>query len=123
MFHFIHILILLSLANCTNGNVKKMNSTEIVKVDDTIKIHKIVENGTFKQLKLVKTIQSKVISPKDTLSVYEPAINSPKSVIFSKDGSKFYVNSLEGCVTIVFDSKSLKKLKEICKSRKLKGTL
>ena len=65
------------------------------------------------KLKLVKIIQSKVMSPKEPLSVYEPAINSPKSVIYSKDGSKFYVNSLEGYVTIVFDSKSLKKLKEI----------
>jgi DNA-binding beta-propeller fold protein YncE len=82
-------------------------------VEDSIKNIAIVENGTFKELKLVKIIQSKVMSPKDPLSVYEPAINSPKSVIYSKDGSKFYVNSLEGCVTIVFDSKSLKKLKEI----------
>jgi DNA-binding beta-propeller fold protein YncE len=47
------------------------------------------------------------------LSVYEPAINSPKSATYSKDGSKFYINSLEGYTTIVFDSKSLKKLKEI----------
>jgi DNA-binding beta-propeller fold protein YncE len=113
MVHFINISIALSFAACTNGSIKNLNLTEHVKVVDSIKITKIAENGTFKELKLIKTIQSNVISPKDPLSVYEPAINSPKSVIYSKDGSKFYVNSLEGCVTIVFDSKSLKKLKEI----------
>lgn len=113
MFHFINISIILCFTTCTDGSVKKLNSTEFVKVEDSIKITKIVEKGPFKELKLVKIIQSKVMSPKDPLSVYEPAINSPKSVIYSKDGSKFYVNSLEGYVTIVFDSKSLKKLKEI----------
>lgn len=37
-------------------------------------------------------------------------IFSPKSVIFSKDGSKFYVNSLEGKKTVVFDAATLKKI-------------
>jgi DNA-binding beta-propeller fold protein YncE len=67
----------------------------------------------FQKLELVRVIQSKVLKPKDSKSVYESAINSPKSAIFSKDGSKFYVNSLEGCVTAVFDSKTLKKIKTI----------
>jgi DNA-binding beta-propeller fold protein YncE len=113
MLFFIYFSIILCFTACSNGNTKNSKSTEYVHVEDSIKNIKILENGTFKELKLVKIIQSKVMSPKDPLSVYEPAINSPKSVIYSKDGSKFYVNSLEGYATIVFDSKSLKKLKEI----------
>lgn len=113
MLFFIYFSIILCFTACSNGNAKNLKSTEYVQVEDSIKNTEIVGNGTFKELKLVKIIQSKVMSPKDPLSVYEPAINSPKSVIYSKDGSKFYVNSLEGYVTIVFDSKSLKKLKEI----------
>jgi DNA-binding beta-propeller fold protein YncE len=113
MLFFIYFSLILCFTACSNGNTTNSKSTEYVQVEDSIKNTEIVENGTFKELKLVKIIQSKVMSPKDPLSVYEPAINSPKSVIYSKDGSKFYVNSLEGYVTIVFDSKSLKKLKEI----------
>ena len=113
MLFFIYFSIILCFTTCSNGNTMNSKSTEYVQVEDSIKNTEIVENGTFKELKLLKIIQSKVMSPKDPLSVYEPAINSPKSVIYSKDGSKFYVNSLEGYVTIVFDSKSLKKLKEI----------
>ena len=104
---------MLCFTACSNGNATNSKSKEYVQVKDSIKNTEIVESGTFKELKLVKIIQSKVMSPRDPLSVYEPAIYSPKSVIYSKDGSKFYVNSLEGYVTIVFDSKSLKKLKEI----------
>lgn len=44
---------------------------------------------------------------------YDPDIYSPKSVVFSKDGSKFYVNSLEGCKTVVYDSRTYEKLKVI----------
>lgn len=40
-------------------------------------------------------------------------INSPKSVIFSPDGSRFYINSLEGMKTVVFDAASLKELGSI----------
>lgn len=39
----------------------------------------------------------------------DPDIFSPKSAIFSADGSKFYVNSLEGKKTVIFDSASLQK--------------
>ena len=40
-------------------------------------------------------------------------INSPKSVNFHPDGSKYYVNSLEGCATVVYDRKTGRKLKVI----------
>lgn len=44
---------------------------------------------------------------------YDPDIYAPKSVVFSKDGKKFYVNSLEGCKTVVYDSRTHEKLKVI----------
>lgn len=44
---------------------------------------------------------------------YDADIYSPKSVTFSKDGSKIYVNSLEGCKTVVYDADSHTKLKVI----------
>ncbi|MEE1092483.1 MAG: hypothetical protein UHZ01_05315, partial [Prevotella sp.] len=40
-------------------------------------------------------------------------IYSPKSVNIHPDGSKFYVNSLEGCVTVVYDMQTRNKLKTI----------
>ncbi len=44
---------------------------------------------------------------------YDEDINSPKSATFSRDGKKIYVNSLEGCATVVYDAATLKKLKVI----------
>ena len=40
-------------------------------------------------------------------------INSPKSVNITHDGKKFYVNSLEGCATVVYDMATGKRLKVI----------
>ena len=37
-------------------------------------------------------------------------INSPKSINIHPDGSKYYVNSLEGCTTISYDFKTNRKL-------------
>lgn len=111
--HHFFILLLL-LASCSNGNTQNNQTKDgNNSPQDTLKKAGILETGRFKSLKLVKIIQSKVMSPKDSISVYEPAINSPKSITYSLDGSKFYVNSLEGYTTVVFDSKTLNKLKEI----------
>lgn len=44
---------------------------------------------------------------------YTPSINSPKSVNIAPDGSKFYVNSLEGATTVVFDAATGTELKTI----------
>lgn len=44
---------------------------------------------------------------------YDPDIYSPKSVTYSKDGKKIYVNSLEGCKTVVYDAQTREKLKVI----------
>lgn len=38
---------------------------------------------------------------------------SPKSVNFHPDGTKYYVNSLEGCATVVYDRETNRKLKVI----------
>ena len=40
-------------------------------------------------------------------------IDSPKSVNFSPDGKKYYINSLEGCCTVVYDAVTHRKLKVI----------
>lgn len=41
---------------------------------------------------------------------WDTDIMSPKSVTFSADGTKFYVNSLEGCKTVSYRLSTLKKL-------------
>lgn len=43
-------------------------------------------------------------------SIRGPNINSPKSVVFSPDGTKFYINSLEGMKTVILDAETLKEL-------------
>lgn len=104
---------LFTISGCTNGNAAESSSgaSSAEKTETTSK--EPSESLIFKELRLARVIQNKVMKPKDSLSVFEPAINSPKSVIYSKDGSKFYINSLEGGVTAVFDTKSFRKLKEI----------
>lgn len=46
-------------------------------------------------------------------ATHDEAINSPKSVNFHPDGTRFYVNSLEGCKTVVYDARTLERLKVI----------
>lgn len=41
---------------------------------------------------------------------FDTDIHSPKSATFSRDGSRFYVNSLEGCRTAVYDAATLEKI-------------
>jgi DNA-binding beta-propeller fold protein YncE len=95
-------------ATAEKGNPASVKENAVLNSSDSARDHSI-----FKELKLVKVIQSKTSSPKDERWVFESAINSPKSITYSHDGKKFYVNSLEGYTTIVFDSKTLKKRKEI----------
>ena len=45
--------------------------------------------------------------------IQDAEISSPKSVRFSKDGSKIYINSLEGGITVVYSWPQLKKMKSI----------
>ena len=58
-----------------------------------------IENKKYDSLQLVKTIQSNSISNLNKTTFYDSSIRSPKSVIFSLDGAKFYINSLEGFKT------------------------
>ena len=46
-------------------------------------------------------------------NTFDPDIYSPKSVHIHPNGSKYYVNSLEGCTTISYDFTTHKKLKVI----------
>lgn len=60
-----------------------------------------------------KRVQSFLKSTKSANDIYDSAINSPKSAAFSEDGTKFYVNSLEGMQTVVYAWPSLERLKVI----------
>jgi DNA-binding beta-propeller fold protein YncE len=71
------------------------------------------EGASAVKMKLVARTQS--FNSDDLLKHdhYDQAINSPKSVIFSSDGMKYYVNSLEGYTTHVFETQTHKKLSDI----------
>jgi len=97
---------------CSQSNKQEQQQTAQTP-SDTLGKAPVVSNGKFKALVLKRVIESKVQFPKDSNWFYEPAINSPKSAIYSQDGSKFYINSLEGYTTAVFDAKTLEKTKEI----------
>lgn len=49
-------------------------------------------------------------APREYIDTY---INSPKSANIHPDGTKYYVNSLEGCATVVYDMKTHQQLKVI----------
>ena len=67
------------------------------------------ENGQIK-LQLV----NKHINYKGCPAEYrDPYIQSPKSANIHPDGTKYYVNSLEGCATVVYDMKTHQRLKVI----------
>ena len=60
------------------------------------------------------TIVNKHLNYKNCPQEYrDPYIQSPKSANIHPDGTKYYVNSLEGCATVVYDMKSHKRLKVI----------
>jgi DNA-binding beta-propeller fold protein YncE len=60
-------------------------------------------------LELVARFQHYDPAPADPADVFDAHVFSPKSVIFSPDGAKAYVNALEGEVTIVYDARALRK--------------
>ncbi|NBU47706.1 MAG: hypothetical protein EBS34_09760, partial [Flavobacteriales bacterium] len=64
-------------------------------------------------LELIARKQSyaqRTVNDNDT---YESVINSPKSVVFTENGAKFYIHSLEGHETGVFDASTFQKIKVI----------
>lgn len=64
-------------------------------------------------LELINRYQHYKSKTKNENDSYDSAINSPKSVNYSMDGKKFYVQSLEGYTTAVYDAKTKKKIKVI----------
>jgi DNA-binding beta-propeller fold protein YncE len=64
-------------------------------------------------LELVRRFQHYNPAPEDPADIYDENVFSPKSVIFSADGAKAYVNALEGDATLVYDTRALKKRKVI----------
>jgi DNA-binding beta-propeller fold protein YncE len=64
-------------------------------------------------LELINRYQHYKSKTKNENDSYDSAINSPKSVNYSMDGKKFYVQSLEGYTTAVYDVKTKKKIKTI----------
>jgi len=105
------------LTSCFSKDVSLVNNVSnidtILVSQSQINTTNLIAKDSFVSLQVKKIIQSKVLNPKTETSVYEPAINSPKSVTYTKEGKKFYINSLEGYTTVVFDAISLQKLKEI----------
>ena len=68
----------------------------------------------FKSLRLVRTIQAFNAGLRnDSIHVYDTNIDSPKSAMFTKDGKKFYIQSLEGYERVVYDGQTFDKIKVI----------
>src|SRR5690242_2401102 len=57
-------------------------------------------------MELYARFQHKVAAPKNANDKYDVNINSPKSVNYLPEKGKFYVQSLEGNETVVYDLKS-----------------
>ncbi len=66
--------------------------------------------GALPELRLIARFQRYNPKPVDAADVYDKDIDSPKSVRISSDGSKAYVNSLEGARTVIYDARTLTKL-------------
>ena len=64
-------------------------------------------------LTLTNRIQHYNRTPKDSKDKFDTAINSPKSVNILFEKSKYYVNSLEGFETVVYDLNTHEQLKVI----------
>lgn len=65
------------------------------------------------QLELVARKQHYKQTPENIADVFDRSISSPKSAVFTPDGSKFYVHSLEGFRTSVYETGSWKRVKVI----------
>ena len=78
-----------------------------------IKIGKSSDTTSEVVMALAHRFQSYNWMPKHKYDNYDTSINSPKSVKYSKDGTKFYVQSLEGYTTSIYDSKSKSLIKTL----------
>ena len=57
-------------------------------------------------LKLESRFQNYNTLTKSNFDIYDPSINSPKSVNYSLDRKKIYVQSLEGAETVVYSTET-----------------
>lgn len=64
--------------------------------------------GTSVKLELVNRFQNYNSNPSHKSDVYDINVNSPKSVNFTPDGKKFYIHSLEGYSTSVYETRTMK---------------
>jgi DNA-binding beta-propeller fold protein YncE len=69
--------------------------------------------GAAVSMELYARFQHKVAATKTTNDTFDRSINSPKSVNYLASKGKFYVQSLEGHETVVYDLTTLKKIKVI----------
>lgn len=104
-FHYIWLFVMLSALIC--GYDIPLHSQEI--------IHSHVgESITTKDHRLTLTITARHQQTEwNEKSTLDKDIQSPKSAIFLPDGSKYYVQSLEGSKTVVYDASTNNKLKTI----------
>lgn len=65
------------------------------------------------ELRLVGRIQSYNAEPAAKEDLYDPEIQSPKSVSLSPDGARAYVESLEAHRTLAYDAQTLQKLQSV----------
>lgn len=65
------------------------------------------------EITLIAKIQNYSTKADNTYIIRETDIYSPKSIIFLEEKQKFYVNSLEGYKTVVFDINTFKRKKTI----------
>lgn len=70
-------------------------------------------DGAEVELTLISRIHSHTPKVMDNMERYEKDIISPKSAVFLEEKNKFYINSLEGFMTVVFDLKTFTKIKSI----------
>jgi len=73
----------------------------------------LVQAQGLMSLELEKTIQRTSSNKAVGDLIFDDEIYSPKSVIFSSDNTKIYINSLEGYQTLVYSWPDLQKLKSI----------
>lgn len=110
MNQILSLAIFFCVLSCQN----KLSDTKLLSVNaDTVKGKQKDPKGEFLELVLQKRIHAIDSSVNEEKDIYDVDIYSPKSVIYSVDGTKFYVNSLEGFATVVYDAKNFKKLKTI----------
>jgi DNA-binding beta-propeller fold protein YncE len=65
------------------------------------------------RLRLVARFQNYNSAPQSPADHHDSSIFSPKSARFLSDGSKVYINSLEGFQTVVYDPKALERIGRI----------